>query len=104
MALGFADKITLPAATATRLSTALTAAGYTGRMIGSFLEIDDFALADLRRGDGSDVSATVGVPVSGVNGGVYRRESADPSAPIDPGRIWLFSTVGGDIGVTFESY
>lgn len=104
MAKGFADKITLVAATATRLSDALAAAGYTGSMIGSFLEIDDFALADLRRGDASDVSAAVGVPISGVNGGVYRRESGHQAAPVDPSRIWLFSTTGGDIGVTFESY
>lgn len=104
MAQRFADKITLVAATATRLSTALAAAGYTGSMIGSFLEIDDFALADLRQGDASDVSATVGVPVSGVNGGIFRRESSSPQAPVDPSRIWLFSTAGGDIGVVFESY
>lgn len=104
MAQIFADKITLVAATATRLSSALAAAGYTGRMLGKFLEIDDFALADLRRGDASDVSATVGVPISGVNGGVFRRDSNDPSAPVDPGALWLFSTAGGDIGVTFESY
>lgn len=103
MALGFADKITLVAATATRLSTALAAAGYAGRMVGSFLEIDDLALADLRRGDDSDVSATVGTPISGVNGGIYRRE-ASPGAVVDPARIWLFSATGGDIGVTFESY
>lgn len=104
MAQGFADKITLVAATATRLSTALAAAGYVGRMVGSFLEIDDLALADLRYGDASDVSATIGVPVSGVNGGVFRRESSSPQAPVDPSRIWLFSTTGGDIAVKFESY
>lgn len=104
MAAIFANKITLVAATATRLSTALAAAGYTGRMLGKFLEIDDFALADLRRGDSSSVSATVGVPISGVNGGIFRRESQDPSAVVDPGAVWLFSAAGGDIGVTFESY
>lgn len=104
MAQGWADKITLGAGVATRLSAALAAAGYAGRMLGSFLEIDDLALADLRRGDASDVSATVGVPVSGVNGGIFRRESASPEAPVDPSRIWLFSATGGDIGVTFESY
>lgn len=101
MAVAFADKITLVAATATRLSTALAAAGYAGSMIGSFLEIDDLALADLRRGDASDVSATVGTPISGVNGGIFRREGSR-LAPVDPSRIWLFSTTGGDIGVTFE--
>jgi hypothetical protein len=104
MAQGFADKITLPAGTATRLSTALAAAGYAGSMIGAFLEIDDFALADLRRGDANDVSATVGVPISGVNGGIYRRESGHPGAAVDPSRIWLFSATGGDIGVTFEPH
>lgn len=104
MALRFADKITLVAGTATRLSTALAAAGYAGSMIGSFLEIDDLALADLRQGDASDVSATVGVPISGVNAGVFRRESSHPGAPVDPSRIWLFSTAGGDIAVVFESY
>lgn len=104
MALGFANKITLGAATATRLSTALLAAGYLGSMVGAFLEIDDFALTDLRRGDSSAVSATVGTPISGVNNGVYRRESTDVRGAIDPARIWLFSTTGGDIGVTFEPY
>lgn len=104
MARGFADTITLAAGTATRLSDALAAAGYAGSMVGSFLEIDDFALADLRRGDASDVSATTGTPISGVNAGVYRRESGHPGAPVDPSRIWLFSATGGDIGVTFEPY
>ena len=104
MAKGFADKITLVAATATKLSDALAAAGYAGSMIGSFLEIDDLALTDLRRGDASDVSATVGVPVSGVNGGIHRRESGHPGAPVDPSRLYLFSTTGGDIAVTFEPY
>lgn len=104
MAKGFANKITLVAGAATRLSDALAAAGYTGSMAGSFLEIDDFALADLRRGDSSSVSATVGVPISGVNSGLYRRESGHPGAPVDPSRIWLFSATGGDIGVTFEPY
>lgn len=96
---GFANKITLVAGTATRLSAALAAAGYTGSMVGRFLEIDDYALTDLRRGDSSSTSATVGTPISGVNGGVYRRETG----VIDPGGIWLFSTAGGDIGVTFET-
>lgn len=104
MAQIFTNKITLAAATATRLSAALAAAGYTGRMVGKFLEIDDFALTDLRRGDSSSVSATVGVPISGVNNGIYRREASDPSAAVDSGAIWLFSTAGGDIGVTFESF
>lgn len=98
MARGFANKITLVAATATRLSDALVAAGYTGRMIGKYLMIDDYALADLRRGDSSSVSATVGTPISGVDSGVYVRDTE----VIDPGGIWLFSTAGGDIGVTFE--
>lgn len=104
MAQAFANKITLVAATATRLSAALAAAGYTGRMVGKFLEIDDLALADLRRGDSASVSATVGVPISGVNNGVFRREASDPSAAVDPGGLWLFSATGGDIAVTFESF
>jgi hypothetical protein len=66
-------------------------------MIGKFLEIDDLALTDLRRGDSSSVSATVGVPISGVNGGIFRRDTGT----IDPASICLFSTAGGDIGVTF---
>jgi hypothetical protein len=104
MAKGFANKITLTAATATRLSDALAAAGYADNMIGSFLQIDDLALTDLRRGDSSSVSATVGVPISGANSGIYTRESAHPAAPVDPSRIWLYSATGGDIGVTFEPY
>lgn len=98
MARGFINKITLSAATATNLAAALAAAGYTGSMVGGFLEIDDFALTDLRRGDSSSVSATVGVPISGVNNGIYRRDVGT----VDPGGIWLFSTTGGDIGVTFH--
>lgn len=95
MARGFADKITLVAATATRLSAALAAAGYAGHMAGGYLLIDDLALTDLRRGDDSDVSATVGVAVAGT------WERTAPPA-IDPGGIWLFSTAGGDISVTFN--
>jgi len=104
MAQSFTNKITLTAATATRLSTALAAAGYTGRMVGKFLQIDDGALTDLRRGDSSSVSATVGVPISGVNNGIFTRESSDPAGPVDPGAIWLYSAAGGDINVTFESF
>lgn len=104
MAQTFANKITLTAAAATRLSTALAAAGYTGRMVGKFLEIDDLALTDLRRGDSSSVSATVGVPISGANNGIYRREATSPEGAVDPGALWLFSTTGGDIAVTFEAF
>jgi hypothetical protein len=104
MARGFTNKITLAAATATRLSDALAAAGYTGNMIGSFLQIDDLALTDLRRGDSSSTSATVGTPISGVNGGIYTRQAAHQAAPVDPSRIWLFSATGGDCTITFEPY
>lgn len=100
MASRFANKITLAAGTATRLSTALAAAGYTGSMIGKFLQIDDLALADLRQGDSTSVSASVGVAISGVNGGIFNRTSPPF---IDPGGVWLFSTAGGDIAVIFES-
>jgi hypothetical protein len=65
-------------------------------MIGKFLEIDDLALTDLRRGDSSSVSATVGVPISGVNGGIFRRDTGTK----DPASNRLLSTAGGDICVT----
>lgn len=99
MAKGFADVVTLAAATATNLADALATAGYAGSMVGAYLQIDDLALTDLRRGDASDVSASVGTPISAVTGGIYTRQ-APPV--VDPSRIWLFSTAGGNITVTFE--
>jgi hypothetical protein len=102
MAKSFTGVITLGAGTATRLSDALAAAGYAGSMVGAFLQIDDLALTDLRMGDSSSVSASVGVPISAVNGGIFQRTASGKA--IDPGAIWLFSTAGGNIAVVFTPY
>lgn len=104
MAAAFVGNITLVAATATRLSDALVAAGYTGPMLGAFLQLDDLALADLRMGHSSAVSGTVGTPISGVNAGVLTRQAQNPRLPVDPSRIWLFSTAGGAMTAVFETF
>lgn len=103
MAQGYAKStLTLAAATAQRLSDLLAAEGYTGRMLGKFLRIHPGALTDVFRGTDNTVSATTGVPVTSTI--PYQRESNSPQAVIDPGNIWLFSTAGGDVQVTFESF
>lgn len=99
MPKGFINTITLVAATATNLAAALVAAGYTGSMMGKFLEIDDLALTDLRRGDSASVSGSVGTLISGVNAGIFRREAN--GGTVDAHGIWLFSTAGGAITVSF---
>ncbi len=104
MAQGFVGNITLGAGAATRLSAALATAGYTGSMIGALLQIDDLALTDLRYGHANTVSAIVGTPISGVDGGIFKRQAQAPSASVDPSRIWLFSTAGGAITVVFEPF
>lgn len=105
MPKGFVSNIaTLTAATAVRLSDLLVAEGYAGRMLGKFLEIDDQALTDLRYGDSSSLSGTTGRPISGINNGILTRTASGPNGAIDPGSIWLFSTAGGEIGITFESF
>lgn len=93
MAQGFdrAD-VTLAADTATRLSTLLAAEGYTGRILPGFLEIDSQDVADLLRGDSSDVE-TNGVPTSVFSW---------PSPTGEPSRVWLHSTTGGAIRVTYS--
>jgi len=96
------SQVTLAAATAARLSDLLAAEGYTGRMLGKYLQIHAGALADLFQGHSSSVSATNGVPIPVA--APYIREAGGPEVAIDPGSIWLFSTGGGDIRVIFESY
>lgn len=93
--------LTLAAATAERLSTLLIAEGYTGNFIGAFLEIDPQALADVYHGSSSAVDATVG---RAFNGNIYTRQATAPRSCVDPSRIWLFSTGGGSVGVTFETF
>lgn len=95
MAIGF-DKstVTLAPNTAARLSDLLVAEGYTGSMVGAFLEIDAGALTDVYHGGDSSVSSTTGRLLS-----TFVR-TAPPV--IDPGGIWLKSATGGDIEVTFE--
>jgi hypothetical protein len=96
------SNLTLVAATPARLSDVLAAEGYAGRMIGKHLNIHPGALADLFVGDSSSVSAANGVPITTTL--PYVREAGSPELAIDPGSIWLFSTGGGDIRVTFESF
>lgn len=86
---------TVPAATAISVAELLAAEGYTGSMVGIFLQIDKQALATLFMGHDSTVDAATGRAVT-----VFTRTS--PPA-VDPSRIWLFSTAGGEIGLTFEA-
>lgn len=96
MGLGY-DKstLTLAAATAQRLSDLLVAEGYSGSMLGAFLELEDVnSLGDVYHGSASTVSATTGRALT-----IFTR-SAPPC--VDPCSIWLFSTAGGDIACTFQ--
>lgn len=86
--------VTVPAATAVNLATLMTTEGYTGHFAGSFLEIDAQGVSDLLRGESSADVATKGRPC-----GQFSR-TAPPV--VDPSRIWLYSTTGGEIGITFE--
>jgi hypothetical protein len=96
------SQVTLTAATAHRLSDLLAAEGYTGRMLGKYLQIHSGALADLFQGDSSAVSATNGVPIPVAAPCI--REAGSPELAVDPGSIWLFSTGGGDVRVIFEPF
>lgn len=86
--------VTLAAATAQNLAALLLAEGYTGSMVGAFLEMDAGALSDVFHGGDNTVDAATGRPLTAYN------RTAPPV--VDPSRIWLFSTGGGDIEVTFE--
>lgn len=102
MAKGFAKStVTLAAGVAARLSDLLLAEGYTGSMVGKYLWIDDPAIGDLRRGADSAVDATEGIPIATSVPYIRRGK---PGLAIDPGSIWLFSTIGGDISVSFDPY
>lgn len=89
---------TIAAATATNLAAILVAEGYTGRMTGSFLEIDPGVLPDLYMGDSSSVDATIGRLLAAP----FARNGSSAGV-VDPSRIWLYSTAGGEFGLTFES-
>lgn len=99
MAVGYdAKTLTLAAATAQNLAALLLAEGYGGSMAGSFLELEDVnSLGDVFHGGSSAVSAATGRPLT-----LYSRQAGSPGNAVDPSRIWLFSTAGGDIGCTFE--
>lgn len=89
---------TIAAATATSVASILASEGYTGSMVGAFLEIDPTGtLTDLYRGTDSTVSASTGVLLQGP----FNRIAIQGRA-VDPGGIWLFSTTGGDFNLTFE--
>lgn len=95
MAKGFSSsKLTLAVATAQNLATLLAAEGYTGSMVGGYLSLDKQALTDVFYGHDGTVDATVGRALATL-------ERRAPPV-IDPSRIWLFSTAGGEIGCTFE--
>lgn len=89
--------VTLAVATAQNLAALLAAEGYTGSMAGSFLEIEDnVPLGDVFWGGDNTVDAATGRPLT-----VPFSRTAQMGA-VDPSRIWLFSTAGGDISVSFE--
>lgn len=101
MGLGY-DKstMTLAAATAASLSSLLIVEGYTGSMIGKFMELEDVnSLGDVYHGDNSAVSASTGRILT-----LFSRTSGSPQQAIDANGIWLFSTAGGDISCTFEPF
>lgn len=88
--------VTIAAITATNLAAILAAEGFTGSMVGAFLEIDPGVIAgDLFMGDSASVDATIGRPLTAP----FSR-SAPPV--VDPSRIWLYSVAGGEFAVTFE--
>lgn len=97
---------TIAAATATRLSAILTAEGYTGSMIGKYLRIDAGAagILSLYRGADSLVSAVNGIDIAAMTPPVWERIAPSPELAVDPANIWLFSTAGGDFGLTFEPF
>lgn len=93
---------TLTALTALNLAAGLVTEGYTGNMIGKYLEIHPKALTDVFYGDAATVDAATGIPIVAANPLV--RESPSNTASIDPSQYWLFSTGGGDISVHFEAF
>lgn len=98
MAKGFASsQVTLAAATATNLAALLAAEGYAGSMIGGRLFIHANALTDLFYGHDNTVSATNGIDIDANDPYILTHPPV-----IDPSRIWLFSTGGGDISVSFD--
>lgn len=96
MARGYdTDTLTLAAATPQRLSDLLAAEGFTGSMVGAFLELEDSnSLGDVYHGADASVDAATGRMLT-----IFSR-SAPPV--VDPSRLWLFSTGGGDISCTYE--
>lgn len=102
MAAYIAGDVTLPAGSATRLSTLLITEGYTGNFIGAYLQISSQALTDVFQGSSSSVSATVGTPIPVGTHSI--RQAGTGRWCVDPSRIWLFSTAGGNIGVVFETF
>lgn len=96
-----AGTVTLTALTAAQLSTLMVTEGYTGNFIGAFLEIDPQALVDVYHGADATVDATTG---RSFNANIYTRQAMSPRTCVDPSRIWLYSTGGGDVGVTFETF
>lgn len=97
-----AGDVTLAAATAVRLSTLLIAEGFLGNFIGAFLDINSKALTDVFQGSSASVDATTGRPIP--VGTSMQRVASAPRWCVDPSRIWLFSTAGGSISVTFETF
>lgn len=98
MAKGFASsQVTLAAATAQNLAALLAAEGYTGSMAGARLWIHANALTDVFRGHDNTVSATNGIDIDANDPFILEYPPV-----VDPSRIWLFSTGGGDISVSFE--
>lgn len=92
---------TLTALTPLNLAAGLAAEGYTGGMIGKYLEIHPKALTDVFYGDNSDTTAATGIPIVAAN--PFVRDAGANNVAVDPSQFWLFSTGGGDISVHFEA-
>lgn len=99
MAKGFSiGTLTLAVGTAQNLAALMLAEGYTGSMVGGYLQIHTKALTDVFMGHDSTLTAANGRDLDSEAKPFTRQ--APPA--VDPSRIWLFSTAGGDISVTFE--
>lgn len=97
MAKTFASS--LPSIDTTPLSVAaiLTAAGYTGSMIGKYLSITNPDLSPIFRGLDSGLTAADGIPI--VSNETWEMEAESLSGLIDAANIWL---VRAAAPVTFQ--
>jgi hypothetical protein len=105
MAQGYAKSTaTIAPATATRLSAILAAEGYTGGMIGKYLQIQPGGLVTLSLGFDSSVTVANGINIPSLTSAMWERTAPSPELAIDPGMVWLISTAGGDFVLSFEPF